>query len=86
VISNIRGLVKFTIKEKSFKKKDFLRFLKELREENSDFDLNIVLDNCRVHIGKDVKRISDKHNLNLIFNKPYSPHLNGIELYWAQCK
>ena len=85
-ISNKRGLLHFYFREKSIKSDDYIDFLMDLRHMTPDQPLNILLDNCQVHKSRVSMAASKELGVNLIFNQPYKPEFNGIELFWAQCK
>lgn len=52
---------------------------------NIDYAINI-LDNCSIHHAKKVRELIDERNIHVVWNVPYCPQFNGIELYWAQTK
>ena len=51
-----------------------------------DEPLNILLDNCQVHRSKKSLQASTELGIRLLFNRPYSPEFNGIELFWSIAK
>lgn len=77
-ISKDRGLVNWMLKPRSIRQQDFCDFLSELRTRSGQVRLRIVLDNCRVHHSKLVKATADGLNIELIWNKPYSPQFNAM--------
>lgn len=48
--------------------------------------LLILLDNCSIHKTKTAMKRAKELNIELLFNVPYSPWFNGIELVWAMAK
>lgn len=46
----------------------------------------IVMDNAKFHRKKQLFKISEKFEMNLIFLPPYSPELNPIEKFWSYLK
>ena len=85
-ISAQRGLVTSLLRDRSIKQNDFCDFLQQLRDCSDKRPLHVVLDNCRVHHAKTVKKFALDHDIELIYLKPYSPEMNPIELVWAQVK
>lgn len=47
---------------------------------------NLVQDNARIHHSKKVKDFCKDNNINLIYNPPYSPEFNPIELIFNKLK
>jgi hypothetical protein len=85
-ISSERGQEHFQLKsDGAFKKEDFLDFIKALQRLNPDRKLMIFADQCRIHTAKLVQEYLKLHpyTLRLVFNLPYRPDLNGIELLWG---
>jgi hypothetical protein len=52
----------------------------------SDSNLNILMDNSSVHRSQLVKTKIEELQINVLWNVPYSPQYNGIELFWALAK
>ncbi len=48
--------------------------------------LAVFADNCTVHHSKAVKSYSEEHDIQIIFNLPYSPQYNPIEIVWSLVK
>jgi transposase len=46
----------------------------------------LFLDNLRVHHGRIVGDFARSQELHFIFNAPYSPQFNAIELLWRTVK
>jgi transposase len=49
-------------------------------------DVNILLDNARIHHSNIVKEYMSTLKSTLLFNVPYSPELNPIEKVFAKSK
>ena len=85
-ISKERGLEHFKVFEKSVNVAKFKTFLQELREKNGDDKLCVFMDNLSAHTSKktlaEMKRLDIRH----VFNVPYSPQYNPIELSFAKVK
>ena len=84
------GMVYYTIREGSFKKEDFLEWLKSL-VDNCEIkgiapdELAVVIDNAPAH--SIAERIVDYRNgVQVIRLGSYSPALNGIESCWSVVK
>jgi putative transposase len=72
-------------KEKS-RKEDIIEFLEEIRENNPQGRIMIVLDNFRSHHANLTLEKAEKLNIDLVFLPPYSPNLNPIEFIWKTVK
>ena len=61
-------------------------FLQKLREKNGDDKLCVFLDNPSAHTSQktlaEMKRLGIRH----VFNVPYLPQFNSIELSFAKVK
>lgn len=73
-------------KYKSIKKDDFIEMLKMLFKKVSPKRSALLLDNCSVHRSKVVSKYLERNRVPVLWNLPYRPDLNGIELVWAQAK
>ena len=85
-ISTDKGLESFLIKERSIKNKEFIEFLKQLRELYPNDTLVLFLDNLSVHKSREVTAVYAELNIETVFCVPYSPQYNGIESYWFLIK
>ncbi len=69
---------------------DFVEFLRQLRgsfiEEYSTAKITLVLDNHRAHHTKNTQQFCEQHNIELLFQPPYSPEFNSIEYLWSVVK
>ena len=64
----------------------FLKYLRRLKEINENENLTIVMDNLAVHKTDDVKSLMRELGFEWIYNVPYSPEYNAIELPFGQIK
>jgi transposase len=46
----------------------------------------VFADNCSVHHSKLVKKFAEEQDIVVIFNIPYSPQYNPIEVVWSLVK
>jgi transposase len=46
----------------------------------------VVMDNCPIHLGEEVKKASKKKGAKLINLSPYSPDFSPIENLWSKLK
>ena len=73
-----------------YKQNDFVEFLRQLRgsfiEEYSTAKITLVLDNHRAHHTKNTQQFCEQHNIELLFQPPYSPEFNSIEYLWSVVK
>jgi hypothetical protein len=84
-VSVADGLLHYEIRPKSFNGDAFAAFLERLALK-ARRPLTVLLDNCRIHSTRAVKDVVRRCDIKLIFNVPYHPELNGIELVWAIAK
>ena len=66
--------------------RDFISLLRAVRSVNQDAVIVLVVDNARIHIAREARRIADELDIVLVYLPPYSPHLNPIEFIWRDCK
>lgn len=67
-------------------KDTFIEFLGRLAAEVRKRRVHIVLDNLRMHLSKEVVEAAHAHGFELVYNAPYTSHLNPIEILWAWSK
>ena len=81
-----KKVIHYNIIKGSANGNDFNKFIKELNKKiNGKFVL--FMDNARIHHYKPNKEyIETNSNLDVIFNLPYSPEYNPIELFFNQIK
>ena len=60
---------------------DFISSIKDYLK-----DRNLVQDNARIHHSKKVKEYAKNNNINMVYNPPYSPEFNPIELIFNKLK
>ena len=46
----------------------------------------VVMDNCPIHLGEEVKKAIEKKGAKLIYLSPYSPDFSPIENLWSKLK
>jgi transposase len=46
----------------------------------------VVMDNCSIHLGEEVKKAIEKKGAKLIYLSPYSPDFSPIENLWSKLK
>jgi hypothetical protein len=82
------GLILQHTQAKAFDQYEFYAFLKELREKVGKAKrLVVLLDNCSIHKTHYIRDTCESPlNITLLFNVPYRPDLNGIELFWKVAK
>jgi transposase len=65
----------------------FLNFIKNLFKKLLSTENYIILDNARIHHSKILKSFIEKiKNAKLIYNVPYSPEYNPIEMVFSEVK
>ena len=47
---------------------------------------SVVMDNCTIHTGEEVKKAIQKKGAKLIYLSPYSPDFSPIENLWSKLK
>lgn len=75
---------------------DFIRFIEELEDKISNSselkehldnrNIFVVLDNAKIHTSKYSRRELKKKRLRFVFQTPYNPQFNPIELLWGMMK
>lgn len=81
-----KGLEHYHIFEDSIDSDKFITYLKGNIEKSDAKDITLFCDNLRVHHSKKVQDFLKQINMECIFNVPYSPQFNPIEIYWAMVK
>ena len=76
--------IKCTIIKGSVNSRIYLNFLDSIKDKLKN--RNLVQDNARIHQAKIVKEFCKNNDINLIFNPPYSPEFNPIELIFNKLK
>ena len=72
----------------AFETSDSITFIKELHDTYHDDarPLAIFADNGTYQKNAQVKKLCHDLGIELLWNLPYRPELNGIETYWAKAK
>jgi transposase len=81
----LKGKSIVDFKENS-KKEAVCEFLEQIRENNPDGLVVLILDNFRSHWANKTRGTASKLNISLVFLPPYSPDLNPIEFIWKSIK
>ena len=76
--------IKYIIIKGSVNSIIYLNFLNSIKDKLKN--RNLVQDNARIHHSKIVKEFSKNNDINLIYNPPYSPEFNPIELIFNKLK
>ena len=71
---------------RAVKKNDFIEFLKHLRNTNGSNRIHCFMDNMKAHTAPEVKDACVPLNIVPIWNVPYMPDYQPIELVFAQVK
>jgi transposase len=85
-ISEKTGVEALAIQDKAFNQWEFIQFLYWIRFINGQAPLAIFMDNLSVHKTLAAQKAYIKLNIKPIFNLPYSPEYNPIELVFSQVK
>ena len=64
----------------------FLEYLANLRAANPDAKIALFMDNLSAHTCERAKAGMREHGFRWIYNVPYSPEYNPIELVFSQVK
>lgn len=82
-ISNVRGIVGYTVKEGSFNTESFTRFIYDM---NAPCGSVLLMDNVRFHhSGETMAAISTK-GFDVMYTPPYCPELNPVEYSFSVLK
>jgi len=68
------------------KKESVCSFLEEVRANNPDESIMLVLDNFRSHRAQTTQQKAQELDISLTYLPPYSPDLNPIEQVWRGLK
>ncbi|MAJ97171.1 MAG: hypothetical protein CMI56_00965 [Parcubacteria group bacterium] len=85
-ISKESGVEHFQIFEHSVNVDRFLEYLTKLRTANGEAKVAIFMDNLSAHTSDRAKAAMREHGFRMIYNVPYSPEYNPIELVFSQVK
>lgn len=83
-IISINKILTYNIYNKTVNGEDYYNFLKSNVEILKNKTL--LLDNARIHHYKKVKKFANENNITLLYNAPYSPLFNPIELIFGEIK
>ena len=79
-----KNTIRYRILEGSVNSEIYLKFISDNKEDFKN--RNIVQDNARIHHSKIVKNYCLENNIKMIYNPPYSPEFNPIELIFNKVK
>jgi transposase len=48
--------------------------------------MTVLMDNCKIHDTRVTQEVVAQQEINVLWNVPYRPDLNGIEFVWAIAK
>lgn len=85
-ISFEEGIEHSRIFTRSINTQKFSQYLEELRVINDNKNIAIFMDNLSVHHSRKTKLKLEELGIKSLFNIPYSPEYNGIELCFAKIK
>lgn len=76
--------IKYKIIKGSVNSDIYLNFIESYKELYKN--KNLVQDNARIHHSKKVKKYCLDNNINMVYNPPYTPEFNPIELIFNKLK
>jgi len=79
-----KNTIRYQILEGSVNSEIYLKFISDNKEDFKN--RNIVQDNARIHHSKIVKNYCLENNIKMVYNPPYSPEFNPIELIFNKVK
>ena len=79
-ISEGKGFYSFALYDEAVNEEKFIKFLTKLHELNKGKSLAIVMDNLPAHKTIAVRDKMRELGITWIFNVPYSPEYNAIEM------
>ena len=84
-IDKWEGKILFELKYRSFDSADVIIALKKIRDMYPKERVAIFWDNASIHRSAVTKGYAERcvPMLKLVYNLPYRPDLNPIELFWA---
>ena len=69
----------------AFNQITFKDYIKNLMQ-HIDGGMKIIMDNCSIHKGSDMKNLIKSEGHNFLFLPPYSPQINPIEELFSKWK
>ena len=85
-ISKENGQEHYKIYPKSVNTERFIEYLRELRLRTGHEKVALFMDNLSSHTAEDTKKAMRELEFRWIFNVPYSPEYNPIELTFSMLK
>ena len=85
-VSKEKGVEHFQVFEHSVNVDKFTEYLDGLRAANPDAKIALFMDNLSAHTSERAKKAMRDHGFRYIYNVPYSPDYNPIELVFSQIK
>ena len=82
-ISNVRGVVGYSVKQGSFNTESFTDFIYNI---DAPFGSVLLMDNVRFHHSGETKSAISMKGLNVLYTPPYSPELNPVEYSFSLLK
>lgn len=83
---NNNKVVHYKIIENSANSEDFKNFLLEMNKKYNLKNQNLLMDNARIHHAKIIKLLISEMNSIPLFNVPYCPEYNPIEMAFSKIK
>jgi hypothetical protein len=80
------GLILFERRPSSFNGYQFSQFMERLSAVMAHRPLTVLLDNCKIHNTDSCQEVYAERAIDVLWNVPYRPDLNGIEFVWAIAK
>ena len=77
--SNNKKILNYTICEQGIKTENFINFMKELNEKNTNTNTYYLMDNAVVQKTKKINSYVKENKLNILYNAPYHSETNPIE-------
>lgn len=83
-ISN-RNVIHYVIYEKSINGVKYLNFIKDIINEYGN-EYTLLMDNATIHKTKIFKEYSKNEKIDILYNIPYNPETNPIEMIFCPVK
>ena len=85
-ISKEKGLEHYRIFERSVNTKRFKEWATEMRAKNGEDKIAFFMDNLSTHTSPKAKKFMNVLGFRQIYNLPYAPDYNPIELTFSKLK